>query len=110
MAGIRLYHPTARSGYFTFEHLKRPYGRWNRTLKKFEAIPLFCPACQRVHTVKTYHIKVDDSGHTIVSREIWKMMQRHNTSGFELANEVLKPPRLIVGIGGQPLTPQPLND
>lgn len=80
-AGIRLYHPTARSGVFTFSHPNRPY-----------PVPLVCLPCQTTHAVKTYHINVDHDGFAIVSKEIWKMMKDHNTAGFSMANEVSNPP------------------
>jgi hypothetical protein len=42
--------------------------------------------------VKTYHVSVDSDGFAFVSYEIWQMMKRYNTSGFEVANEVAVPP------------------
>ncbi len=86
-AGIRLFHDTARSGTFTFEHHKRPY-----------RVPLVCPACQRIHKVKTYHIAVDSGGFAFVSKEVWNMMRRHGASGFHVANEVATPPNQTVGM------------
>ena len=79
MAGIRLYHPTARSGVFTFSHKNRPY-----------PVPLVCLACQTTHKVKTYHINVDHDGFAIVCHEVWQMMKKHNDAGFTMANESLE--------------------
>jgi len=88
--GVRLYHPTARSGIFTFEHNKRPY-----------RVPIVCVLCSRAHKVKTYHINVDHDGFAFVTHEIWTLMRQHNTAGFQLANEVGNPPALRVGFGEQ---------
>lgn len=99
MAGIRLFHPTARSGVFTFAHNNRPY-----------PVPLVCMLCGTSHKVKTYHINVDHDGFAIVSAEVWEMMRKHNTSGFSVANEVAKPP--TQGVGFTPVVPasaQPLE-
>ena len=97
MAGIRLYHPTARSGMFTFEHNNRPY-----------RFPLVCILCQTTHNVKTYHVQVDHDGFAIVSHEVWQMMKDHNTSGFGVANEVASPPAQRIDFQ-QPM-PTPLGD
>lgn len=86
MAGIRLYHPTARSGVFTFAHKNRPY-----------PVPVVCLPCASSHAVKTYHINVDHDGFAIVSAEVWEMMKKYNTAGFSMANEVGKPPTQGVG-------------
>jgi len=86
MAGIRLYHPTARSAVATFEHRKRPY-----------PLPMICFTCKQAHAVKTYHVAVDHDGFAIVSPQVWSMMRRHNTAGFQMANEVASPPGRIVG-------------
>lgn len=95
MASIRLYHPTARSGMFTFAHNKRPY-----------RFPLLCGTCGKAHLVKTYHVQVDADGFAIVSGEVWEQMKRHNTAGFQVSNEVTNPPALIVGLqpGYTPVT------
>ena len=95
---VRLYHPTARSTVAVFEHHKRPYRTWNRTLRKRQATPMWCPVCTKFHAVKTYHVVVDSDGFAIVSDPVWKMMKRHTTAGFQLANEVTgKPPTIVIG-------------
>lgn len=99
MAGIRIFHPSARSGVFTFAHQNRPY-----------PVPLVCMICGTSHLVKTYHINVDNDGFAIVSHEVWNMMKEHNTAGFQMANEVGKPP--TQGVGFTPLvlaSAQPLE-
>jgi hypothetical protein len=99
--GVRLRHPTARSGRFTFSLNKRPY-----------RYPLACPACGTLHHVKTYHIAVDADGFAFISHEIWQQMKKFNHyAGFELANEVASPPAQTVGTGAPILVGStPLED
>jgi hypothetical protein len=98
--GIRLRHPTARSGRFTFALNARPY-----------RVPILCPACGTSHRVKTYHIAVDADGFAFISHEIWEQMKKHNQfAGFELANEVERPPAQIIGTAGLPVGATPLED
>lgn len=99
---VLLYHPTARSAIATFEHQNRPYGKFNRKLKKFEATPLMCYMCGKAHAVKTYHVAVDSNGFAIVAMNIWKLMQKHNTAGFELSNTVAEPPDQAIGLAPGP--------
>lgn len=99
MAGIRLHHPTARSGVFTFTHKNRPY-----------RVPLVCIPCGASHAAKTYHINVDHDGFAIVSHEVWEMMKRYDTAGFSMANEVDNPPTQGVGFTAVTLaSAQPLE-
>lgn len=96
--GIRISHPTARSGTFTFQHLKRPY-----------PAPVICLMCRSAHTVKTYHIGVDHNGFAIVSPTVWGMMKKHNTAGFRVANEVAAPPAQLVGFAPVHIDVTPLE-
>lgn len=100
--GVRIWHPTARNGTYTFAHNNRPYRRWNKQLKKHEDYALACPPCGKLHKVKTYHVKVDDSGFAIVTPIVWHFMEDHGKFGFELANEVLAPPPIIIRVGEPP--------
>lgn len=102
MSGIRIWHPTARAGQFTFAHNNRPYRLWNRVLKRHENYALACPACGKLHQVKTYHINVDDSGFAIVSPVVWNFMREYGSSGFEIANEVQSPPPMVIRVGEAP--------
>lgn len=95
MAGLRIYHPTARSGTFLVEHRKRPY-----------RIPVLCAMCGRAHEVKTYHISVDHDGFAFVSYEVWAMLERYSPGLFQMANEVGNPPALHIGLGPG-LVPRP---
>lgn len=45
MAGVRLFHPTARSGVFTFEHRNRPY-----------RLPLVCFTCKKAHILSAARV------------------------------------------------------
>lgn len=87
MSGLRIAHPTERSCTYTLVDGNRPY-----------RAPIACPVCGVMHVFKTYHITLDGEGAAIVSVEVWERMQR--TPGgrhFRLLNEVVKPPRQIVG-------------
>lgn len=97
--GIRLYHPTARSGTFAFSHNNRPY-----------RYPLMCAACRAVHQVKTYHVAVDHDGFAIVSPQVWRMMRDHNTAGFSVANEVATPPVQAVSLAPSHVDVIPLEN
>lgn len=105
MSGVRLFHPTARAGVFTFEHMDRPLGRFNPVLKRHDPEPQWCPQCQRMHPVKTYHVTVDSEGFAFVSIEIWEKMKAKGTAGFRLANEVDKPPAQSIAVGAPALIP-----
>lgn len=102
MSGIRLQHPTARSGTVTFEFNKRPLVKYNRTLKRKVPTAWFCLTCKKEHAVKTVHLQVDHEGYAFVSQETWKSMQKYNTAGFSVANEVAEPPQQIVGMAPGP--------
>lgn len=97
--GMRIMHPTARSGWFTFAHNKRLY-----------EVPYVCPMCSTTHKVKTYHVQVDADGFAFVSKRIWNMMRRHGAHGFSVANEVAKPPAQIVGLAPSHVTVTPIED
>lgn len=99
MSGIRLTHPTARSGLFTFAHNKRPY-----------PVPYLCPMCGTSHKVKTYHVQVDGDGFAFVSKQVWNMMRRHGAHGFHIVNEVAKPPAQIIGMAPSIITVTPIED
>jgi hypothetical protein len=98
MAGLRIQHPTARNGFFTFEFSQQPLVKYSRSLKRKVPTPWYCLMCKREHVVKTIHLKVDAGGFAFVSKEVWKAMQKHNTAGFTVSNEVPDPPQTIVGM------------
>lgn len=90
MSGVRIQHTTERNVTFTLVDGKRPYQH-----------PIDCPVCHRVHTFKTYHIALDETGAAIVSLEIAERIKALPNSGFAVTNEVRKPPPLIVGLNGK---------
>jgi len=95
MSGTRIQHPTKRSTTFTIVDQNRPYRE-----------PLACLApivvngeqrpCARVHTFKTYHLNLDETGATIVSHEIVERLRRIPGNPFAIANEVEKPPTQFI--------------
>jgi hypothetical protein len=91
MAGIRIKHRSVINRVLTIVDGSRPYSA------VFE-----CSLCHRSHEFKTYHIDLDGEGAAIVSPEVWSYVQRIPEHGFELTNEVQKPPsrRLAVGFAG----------
>jgi hypothetical protein len=110
MAGVRIWHPKARAGRFTFSQDKRPYRTWNSILKKFEATPIACFPCGKLHLTKTYHVNVDSDGFAIVSETVWDRMREYGAFGFQTANEVSAPPGQVIGFGAvQNLVPQELS-
>lgn len=100
--GVRIQHPTARSVTFSVTDGNRPY-----------RVPLACGAsivvagelrpCGRIHTFKTYHLNLDETGAVIVSQEIVERLRRIAGQPFAVANpvphppdQVVRPPRLIL--------------
>lgn len=107
MAGIRIWHPQARSGIFTFAQNQRPYQTWNPVLKKHEHTPILCLQCGKLHAVKTYHVSVDTDGFAIVSETVWQRMGEYGAFGFQMANDVSNPPPLRVDLATA-ATPRPV--
>jgi len=91
MAGVRIQHPTRRDCTFTLVDSSRPY----RT-------PWACPpppaGCASTHLFKTYHLRLDATGATIVSVEIVERLNRIAGQPFAIANEVKAPPAQIVRV------------
>jgi hypothetical protein len=89
MPGVRISHPSQKNVTFTLVDGKRPYKQ-----------PISCLVCGVVHSFKTYHFRLDDSGSAIVSPEIVERLKRLSGHGFSIGNEVAKPPKQTVGFGG----------
>jgi hypothetical protein len=79
--GVRIQHPTERNANFTLVDNALPYHE-----------PYTCGTCHRVHVFKTYHIKLDETGAGIVSKEVVERLQRIPGNPFRITNEVAKPP------------------
>jgi hypothetical protein len=52
------------------------------------------------HAFKTVHLNLDNDGDVIVSKEAWAELKELPGLPFEVANEVKKPPPLIIGMTG----------
>jgi len=85
MAGIRLHHPFLTSCVYVVE-LPTPYPQ-----------PRKCPTCAKVHENKSIHLRLDSTGHVIVSREIHEKLRKVFLGGLEVANTVERPPPQVVG-------------
>lgn len=99
MAGIRIRHPSERNVTYTIVAGDRPYR---------EAIN--CSRCGRMHTFKTYHIDLDDTGSAIVSVEVWEKLGRIPGQPFGLEGEVKQPPKRIVGLAAGPVHLAPISE
>ena len=82
MAGVRITHPTARNVRFTVTDPNIPYDR------PYQCNPPEFGGCGAVHLFKTHHLYEKAKAHFLAA-------------GFELANEVLNPPTLGIGLGPQ---------
>jgi hypothetical protein len=56
--------------------------------------------CGRVHTHKTHHLNLDDTGAVIVDAALYRKIQAHLIAfGFVETNEVPNPPAQGIGLG-----------
>ena len=97
MAGIRLVHPTAKNVRFTISDPNLPYPSGPR-----QGTPPEFGGCGQVHILKPHHLNVDEFGSVIVGDQLFAKAGAHMiAAGFEVANEVLHPPVLGIGLGPQ---------
>lgn len=97
MAGVRLTHPTARNVRFTISEPDHPYPSG-----PYQCTPPEFGGCGQVHVFKTHHLNIDETGSVIIGDGLWEMAKAHIlANGFSLANEVLNPPTLGIGLGPQ---------
>lgn len=95
MSGIRLRHPTLRSGQdSTVTYVVE--------LPQVYPVPYECMTCSRpnqpyVHNNKAIHLRLDSEGCVIVAVDIFAALQTAFLGGMELVNEVQSPPALKVG-------------
>lgn len=82
--GIRLRHPTLKSGLYLVKHYRR------------YKYPMACPTCHTIHERKTYHLNLDEAGSVIVSPVVFERLKEIGLAGLEIENEVLNPPPLVV--------------
>ena len=82
MSGLRVRHATERNCVLTLVDGRRVLSP-----------PHLCGVCLRSHDRKTYHIRLDDQGAAIVSREIWQRLSVMPSHGsFTLVGPIAKPP------------------
>lgn len=84
--GVRIYHPGYRDITVSLESA-RPYKS-----------PFNCPLCQKTHTNKTYHIKLDSDGESTVSPEVFARLQELGMGGFVDKGADHNPPTIVVGL------------
>lgn len=94
MSGIRLQHPMARNVRFTMSEPDHPYpsGPYHCTPPEFGG-------CGQIHIFKTHHLNIDETGSTIIGDVLFEKVKIHLFAfGFTIANEVLNPPTLGIGL------------
>jgi hypothetical protein len=88
MAGIRLHHPVLTSCTYVVQ-LEQPF---------HNGLPRACPRCAgKVHQSKSVHLTLDDTGHVIVSPEVFATLLTVHLAGMEVTNEVDRPPPQEIG-------------
>lgn len=101
MPGVRIQHPTERSCSFVLVDGDRPYKE-----------PWTCPAppagCGSTHLFKTYHLRLDETGAAIVSRQIIERLKRIPLQPFAITNEVGKPPEQRIHVPTLRIRPRPI--
>lgn len=93
MPGIRLHHASLRNCTVAVE-CARGYAQ-----------PYNCPLCNVTHRYKTVHLTLDAEGDVIVSstpkgRSVWDDIKDVPNLPFTYANDVKKPPALILAMNG----------
>lgn len=97
MAGVRIQHPTARNARLTVAEAK-PYPT------PYTCTPPEFGGCGSVHTFKTHHLTLDETGAVIVGDVLYKKLRPLLVkAGFAETNVVKKPPTQGIGLG--PKTP-----
>ncbi len=62
--------------------------------------PKLCPTCNILHTKKTYHLRLDDNGGTIVSKEAFEHLKQCGLPNFAVESEVVNPPPVTLDMNG----------
>jgi hypothetical protein len=86
MAGIKIWHETARSCVWLVPDMKHPRDE-----------PVECNTCNMWHLVKTYHLWLDDTGSAIVSKEVLEGLKQAGFPKLQVVHEVKEPPTLAFG-------------
>lgn len=92
MAGVRLHHPTLASCAYVVE-LPQPF---------HSGLPKMCPTCLKAHASKSLHLRLDANGDVFVTPGVLKELRKVFMAGLEVANEVPKPPPMMLGAVDQP--------
>lgn len=94
MAGVRVQHPTQRNVRFTIVEPDRPYP------VPYQCTPPEFGGCGSVHTFKTHHLNLDETGSAIVGDVLYEKIKQHLVlNGFVETNTVERPPALGLGLG-----------
>lgn len=90
MAGVRIVHPTERSRLVVIVDIARPLQD-----------PTACLRCNTMHTHKSYHLDLDDTGAAIVAVPVFRALQKAGAipGMFEVSGEVKNPPGLTLTAG-----------
>ncbi len=93
MSGVRLHHPMLASCTLVIEtELEYP-------------VAYDCPSCGKSHERKAIHLRLDSAGDVIVAPQILAELKKLPVmAGLEVANEVAKPPPLLIGAVERPQT------
>jgi len=108
MPGVRVTHPALRNVRCTVVEANTPY-----------TVPFQCTTpqmggCGSLHLFKTHHLNIDETGSVIISTGVWERIKsRLILDGFVIANEVQKPPPIILNgkpfAGEVPIVASPSN-
>jgi hypothetical protein len=101
VAGIRIQHPTARNVRYTVVESSRPYPA------PYQCTPPAVGGCGSTHLFKTHHLNLDEQGACIVSQMVFRRIRvALEADGFAVANEVRRPPALLLGLDRYGRSPQ----
>ena len=94
MEGIRIRHATATNARFTIVEKDNPYRRL------YQCTPPEFGGCGQLHTHKTHHLTLDETGTCIVARDLYQRLEPLLVAnGFERIETIDKPPTMGVGVG-----------
>lgn len=97
MAGVRVQHPTQRNVRFNITEPDKPYPSG-----PYQCTPPEFGGCGQIHTHKTHHLNLDETGACIVGDVLYERIKAHLFAfGFVEANVVAHPPALGLGLGPQ---------
>ena len=96
MAGVRVQHPTQKNVRFTITDPSIQFD------VPYQCTPPEFGGCGQIHTHKTHHLNLDETGSVIIGDVLYQKIRAHLVAfGFVETNVVEKPPTMGVGIGTQ---------